>query len=65
VQRTVHLTASKRAVGFVGMLPRAFGCERDRGVELRVQALDARKEMLEQFAVRWAMSCTDGLYPAA
>jgi len=50
VQRTAHVTAGKRAIGFVGMLPRAIGFERDYGVELRVQALDAREKMLEQFA---------------
>ena len=50
MQRTAHLTASKRAIGFVGALPRAIGFERDHGVELRVQALDACEKMLEKFA---------------
>ncbi len=50
MQRAARLAARERTIGFVGALPRALGVERDHGVDLRVQSLDAREIVLEQLS---------------
>ncbi len=48
VQRAPHLVACERAIGVGGACPGTLDVERDDGVELAVQALDAREIVIEQ-----------------